>query len=65
MEEVGNTDVKTRLKVPVRNLRKETNPDIFPFETTAELEKKTESDDRARTGGPGDGFRFVSRAIRI
>jgi len=35
MEEVGNTDVKTRLKVPVRNLRKETNPDIFPFETTA------------------------------
>lgn len=40
MEEAGYSDVKTRLKVPVCNLRKETPPDIFPFETTAELEKK-------------------------
>lgn len=31
--------VKTIHKVPVSKLRKETDPSIFPFETTAELEK--------------------------
>ena len=31
--------VKTIHKVPVSKLRKETDPSIFPFETTAELER--------------------------